>query len=158
MIRLAKSVSDLKAVTVASNGTNGILVVDTRPTTGVRFEAAEFRVALGPGASTAAPITLELLESNDTNATNYSTVMPFVGGSATSATVGFVLPSLATSAGSQYTVYFNVNLRKTRKRYLKVSVVPGTTASVSISAALRQPNVEIAPNTTGSGGDVFLVG
>ncbi len=155
MIKLQRSVSSLPPQTVASNGTNGFLVVDTRPTTGVRFEACEFNVLVGPGAATTAPTTLALSESADTNASNFSTVSGFVGG--TNSSGGFTLPSIATSAGSGYAVFFGVNCRA-RKRYLKVSVVPGTTAAVSIVASLREPNNSIAANTTGSGGDVFIVG
>jgi hypothetical protein len=155
MIRLQRYTSALPPQTVASNGTNGILVVDLRPTTGVRFEAAEFNILVGPGASTAAPITLQLMESVDTNASNYATVSGFVGG--TNSAGGFTLPSIATSAGSGFHVAFNVNAR-TRKRYLKVSVVPGTTATVSIVGSLREPNNSIAASTTGSGGDVFILG
>ncbi len=155
MIKLQRYVSSLPNQTVASNGTNGFLVVDTRPTTGVRFEAAEFNVLIGPGAATTAPTTLALYESADTNSSNYATVTGFVGG--TNSAGGFTLPSIATSAGSGYAVFFNVNCRN-RKRYLKVSVVPGTTASVSITASLREPNNSIASNTTGSGGDVFITG
>lgn len=155
MIRLDRYVSYLPNQTVASNGTNGFLVVDLRPTTGVRFEACEFNIIVGAGAATNAPTTLKLSESADTNASNYSDVTGFVGG--TNSAGGFTIPSIATSAGSGYGVFFSVNARN-RKRYLKVSVVPGTTASVSITASLRSPSNSIAANTTGSGGDTFILG
>lgn len=142
--------------TVASNGTNGVLVIDTKPTTGERFEACKVSVTIGPGAATTAPTTLKL-EQSDADDTNYASVMPFVGGTATSSTVGFVIPSIATSAATVKTFHFGVDCRRT-KRFLKVSVVPGTTAAVHIAASLEQPSHSIAPNTSGSGGDFFLVG
>ena len=156
MIHIAGAVSSLYPQAVASNGTNGFLVVDTRPTTGERYEAIRFVSMVGPGAATTAPTTWALSESNDTNASNYATVSGFVGG--TNAAGGFTIPSIATSAGSGKTVVFNLNLRNTRKRYLKVSVVPGTTATVAIIAVASQPNLNIPPNTTGSGGDFNLYG
>src|SRR5688572_17943142 len=122
MIRLGKKVSHLPPQTVASNGTNGFLVVDTRPTTGERFEALTFHTLIGPGAATTAPTTLAMTESVDTNASNYSAIQAFTGGTAVNTTSSFVLPSIATSAGSGFSCVFNVNLRTVaRKRYLKVS-------------------------------------
>lgn len=156
MIRLNSYIGSLPPQTVASNGTNGFLVVDTRPTTGERYEAIQFVSIVGPGAATTAPTTWALSESADTNATSYSTVSGFVGG--TNAAGGFTIASIATSAGSGATAVFNVNLRNTRKRYLKVSIVPGTTAQVTIVAIASQPSKNIAPNTTGSGGTYNLYG
>jgi hypothetical protein len=142
--------------TVASNGTNGILVVDLRPTSGPAFGHAFFDVMVGPGAATTAPTTLALQES-DADDTNYANVMPFVGGTATSATVGFVIPTIATSAASGKSFHFGVNALG-RKRFLKLSVVAGTTATVSIACSLVRPDNTLAANTTGSGGDFFLIG
>ena len=158
-IAIDRKVLRLHPQTVASNGTNGVLVIDLRPTAPIavaNFQYAHIDVEIGPGAATTAPTTLALQES-DANDTNYVNVMPFVGGTATSATVGFVLPSIATSAASGYSVAFGVDCTK-RKRFLKVSVVPGTTAVVGINASLLRPSGVLAANTTDSAGDVFLIG
>ncbi len=144
--------------TVASNGTNGVLVIDTRPTTGqTGFGYLFADVMIGAGASTAAPITVQVLESNADD-TNYAQIGNLGGGTATSATVGFVLPSIATSAASGKTFGFGVNLSAARKRFIKISVVPGTTATVSITASLHRPFVPMAVNTTDSGGDFYIIG
>lgn len=160
MIRLGRKVSALANQTVATNGTNGALIVDTRPTTGERFEAAMFDILIGPGAATTALATCRLVESTSTNLSAGTALYPFVGGTATSATVGFVIPTQATSAATLMSVHFNVNLRKTKARYLIADVVPGGTNSnaVAITASLLQPNQSIAANTTGSGGTVFVTG
>ncbi len=141
--------------TVASNGTNGFLVMDTKPTTGIGFQYAFIDVTLGPGAATTAPTTLALYESDTDVASNYVTISGFVGG--THAAGGFTLPSYATSAGSELSVKFGVDCLK-RKRFLKVSVVPGTTAAVCITASLLRPDNTLAANTTAGGGTFFIVG
>ncbi len=141
--------------TVASNGTNGFLVIDTRPSAAPTFNYCFVDITLGPGAATTAPTTLALYESDTDVASNYATISGFVGG--TNAAGGFTLPSYATSAGSGLAVKFGVDCTK-RKRFLKVSVVPGTTATVCITASLVRPDNTLAANTTGSGGDFFIIG
>ena len=65
----------------------------------------------------------KLSESDDTT-TTVTDVTAFVGGTATSATVGYVLPAGVTAANSN--IKMNVDLKK-RKRYLTLTVVPRTT-------------------------------
>ncbi len=153
-----RKILSLYPQSVGSSGTNGVLVIDTRPTTGITgFGYLTADIMIGPGAATTAPTTCQILES-DANDTNYVQIGNLGGGTATSATVGFVLPSIATSAASGKTIGFGVNLSAARKRFIKVSVVPGTTAVVSITASLFRPFTPMAANTTDSGGDFFLIG
>lgn len=80
----------------------------------------------------------KLSESDDTT-TTVTDVAAFVGGTQTSATVGYVLPAGKTSA--QTLIKMNVDLKK-RKRYLTLTVVPRTTQIVAAIGNLQIAEVE----------------
>lgn len=96
---------------------------------------------------------LKLSESDDTT-TTVTDIAAFVGGTATSATVGFVLPIGKTTGNTL--VKLNVDLKK-RKRYLTLAVSPRTT---QILAAIG--NLQIAEqeptNAADSGVDAIANG
>lgn len=70
------------------------------------------------------PSVLKLAESDDTVVSNFSDITEFVG----DGTGGFTIPDAVTSG--DWGVKFNVDLRG-RKRYLKLSVSPVTTQTIS---------------------------
>lgn len=75
----------------------------------------------------------KLSESDDTT-TTVTDVAAFVGGTQTSATVGFVLPNGNTTLNTS--VKMNVDLKK-RKRYLTLTVVPRTTQLLVATGQLQ---------------------
>ncbi len=86
------------------------------------------------------PSVLKLAESDDTVVSNFADITAFVGDGAG----GFTIPDAVTSG--DWGVKFNVDLRY-RKRYLRVSVSPVTTQSITAIANLHK--AEQAPvNTT----------
>lgn len=94
-------------------------------------------VELTTASATTAPIALKLSESDDTVVTNFADITKFVGGG----TGGFTMPA-GPATENTWGVKFNVDLRA-RKRYLKLSVTPGTTVIVSAVANLFKE--ELAP-------------
>lgn len=85
------------------------------------------------------PSVLKLSESDDTVVTNFADITEFVG----DGTGGFTIPSAITAATSIDGPYatFNVNCRG-RKRYLKLSVSPVTTQSITAIAQLGRAHEE----------------
>jgi hypothetical protein len=81
------------------------------------YEEAAVDVALdSQGSTTSSPSVLKLMESDDTETTNFANITGFVG----DATDGFTIPP----AGAAPTIVrMNVDLRA-RKRYLRVVVSP----------------------------------
>lgn len=88
------------------------------------------------------PSVLKLSESDDTVVTNFSDIAAFTGDGAS----GFTIPSAITAATSITGPFatLNVDLRG-RKRYLKVSVSPVTTQTITALAQLG--NAEQAINS-----------
>jgi len=90
------------------------------------------------GAATNNPSVLKLSESDDTVVTNFANVSGFVGDT------DFTIPDSVTSGS--WGVKMNVDCRAL-KRYLKVSVSPTTTQTITAIANLSKG--EVAPvNTT----------
>lgn len=82
------------------------------------YEEAAVDVALDSQASTTSnPSVLKLMESDDTETTNFANITGFVG----DATDGFTIPAAGGAAPT--IVRMNVDLRG-RKRYLRVVVSP----------------------------------
>lgn len=112
----AGSVAVIAPASTATNATASG-VIDT-----MGYEEVKVCVLLDSAASTSNnPVTLSLTESDD--ATTYVAIAAFTG----DATDGFTIPN-ADSVNPQV-VELNVDSRA-RKRYLKVSVTPGTAAQI----------------------------
>ncbi len=87
-------------------------------------------VTLDTASATTAPIALKLAESDDTVVTNFADISGTVGGT------DFTMPTGPATNGT-WGVKLNVNL-KGRKRYIRLSVTPGTTAIVAAVANLHR--------------------
>jgi hypothetical protein len=82
------------------------------------FEAANILVGMNTHATNKAALTACKITEGDTT-TAYAAIVAFTGGTATSSSVGFVIPS-AVKMGGGGVMEFQVDL-KARKRYLKVT-------------------------------------
>lgn len=92
----------------------------------IGYDFAEIHVSCGTQATTDAAITtITLKESDNTTASNFTAIAAFTGGTATTTSVGFVIPAV-TVTGLGAGVLLQVDLRK-RKRYLLLNMTPGTT-------------------------------
>lgn len=92
------------------------------------------------------PSVLKLQHSDTTDATNYSDITGFVGGT------DFTIPNADTSNPNLYK--FNVNLQG-KKRYIKVVDSPRTTQTVFGVANLSW--LDQMPNTPGEAGVLALI-
>jgi len=82
--------------------------------------------------------TLHVRESDATVVSNFATAAALVGGTATSSTVGFVIPNAETATSSSAFMVLNINLRR-RKRYLQLRLTPQTTVSSTLVCILSRP-------------------
>lgn len=119
-----KGVLVIAPVSVATNAT-ATGNIDT-----LGFDYASIDIALA--SHSASPTVLDLMESNDTNASNFATVSPFTGGT------GFTIPTApGTNASNVLLIRFNVDL-KARKRYLRVRTTSGAATLASVTARLSR--------------------
>lgn len=79
------------------------------------------------------PTVFKIQECDTTVASSFADVTTFVGGTATSTSVGWVIPNGVTSGNNQYK--FNIDCRA-RKRYLRMLISPVTTQTFSAIANL----------------------
>lgn len=86
------------------------------------------------------PTVLALTECDTSNGT-FVAIPKFTGGTATSATVGFVIASPPDTSNNTETV-FNVDCRG-RKRWLKLAVSPLTTQVIGADAILSRPEQSV---------------
>lgn len=102
------------------------------------------------------PTVLKLQEADTTDSSNLADIAAFVGGTATSATVGFVIPNANTAATAvlQNDYMFSVDCRA-RKRYIVVAVSPATTQLIKAVGVLSRG--ENAPNTAAKVNAMTLV-
>lgn len=98
------------------------------------------------------PSVLKLQEADDTNATSFTDVLGFRGGSALATNVDFVVGIGKTAGVNSYKL--NVDAR-TRKRYLQLAVSPTTTQTFYCLANLGKN--EQAPITATKAGVLSLV-
>ena len=135
--------------TVATNGTNGFMVVDTKD-----WDYCTIDIINGTAAATTAPTTLSITESDDL--TTYTAIEAFTGGAAIVAgTSSFVFPATHGNAAATETLCtFNVNCAA-RKRYLKANVVTGSSATIIMIANLTR--AEQAPTTAATQGSHAVV-
>lgn len=124
------------AISQAST-TNGATVTGNIDTLGFDYATIDIIMSTS-NALTNNPSTLKLSESDDTVVTNFSDVTGFVGDT------GFTIPPAVTVGN--WGVKFNLNLVG-RKRYLRVTVTPLTTQSITAIANLHRGD-ESPINTT----------
>lgn len=107
-------------------------------------------IASTSNAATNNPTVLKISESDDTVVTNFTDIPEFVGDGVS----GFTIPDSATSGN--WGVKINADLRA-RKRYLKVSVSPVTTQTITAIGNLSL--AETVPTDAASAGvDVLVIG
>jgi len=100
------------------------------------FDYLSLDVALGTADTTGhQPTVLKLSESDDTT-TTVTDIVAFTGGTATSASVGFVIPAADTS--NPQIIKMNVDLKK-RKRYLRLAMTAATVQLAAVTANLLIP-------------------
>lgn len=138
-----KSVLVITPVSVATNATA------TGNIDCLGFDYCSIDIALASHSTS--PTVLDLMESDDTNASNFATVSPFTGGT------GFTIPAApGTNASNVLLIRFDVDL-KPRKRYLRVRTTSGAATLASVTARLSR--AEQAPTTdAGKGCDEVVTG
>lgn len=148
---LAATKNSVTLIGALTNGATGTANVDT-----LGFDYVSIKlIATTADVVSNKPTVLKIAESDDTVVTNFANVTTFVGGTATSTSVGFVIPSADTSNPNVYR--FNVDCRY-RKRYLKISVSPQTTQTYSLVADLGEGSEWPDVNTTKAGVHVLVNG
>ena len=119
----------LQPFTLTASGTTSQAFLDCK---GFRYATIDvFRGTMGTGG--AKPTALSLSECDSTSTSLFADIVAFTGGTATSATVGFVIPTHVTTAG--ILVRFGVDLTK-RKRYLMLNMTEGTATYYRIIGAI----------------------
>lgn len=99
------------------------------------------------------PTVLKIAESDITDSTGYANVVAFTGGTATSTSIGFVIPTVSDTTNPN--VYrMNIDCRG-RKRYLKLSVSPATTQLGFVAARLRR--AKETPQSASAAGCALVV-
>jgi len=130
--------------------------VATNATASVTCDCLGFSHALvivNGGVASSNMTTLAL--SDGTASNSFTTISTFNGGTATSTSVGFVIPTADTSNG--VSVMMSVDLRK-RERYLKLAAENTSIAHV-IGAEIILSRAQIAPDdTTERGVNVYVAG
>lgn len=104
---------------------------------GERFDYANILVHVGTSATTSAVLsTLKLSESDTvTSVSSMTDIVAFTGGTATSTSVGFVIPT--AQAGGGNLVELRVDLRN-RKKYVGMTVTPGQSLILGATALLSR--------------------
>lgn len=113
---------------------------------GERFDYANILVHVGTSATTSAVMsTLKLSESDTVSSvTSMTDIVAFTGGTATSSSVGFVIPT--AQAGGGNLVELRVDLRK-RKKYLGLTQTPGQSLICGASALLTRASESMDTTT-----------
>ena len=103
-------------------------------------------------ATSTAGIAVEckVVESDDL--TTYTAIVPFTGGTATSTSVGFVIPNAHATIDQQFVM--NMDLRG-RKRYLKCSISPHTNQINYIVGVLDR--AKVMPDTIAEANVALMV-
>ena len=106
------------------------------------YDYATICVTGGATATDTNLMTYVQISESETTPTAYTdgtVIVPFVGGTATSATAGFVLPgqSSSTVVPIGCTFQFNADLTR-RKRFLVVLVTPPNTMALAVHAVLSR--------------------
>ena len=123
--------SDLSLTLVSVNQTASAVGTDT---IGWDYLTVDFWIDPA-AAATNVITTCKLAESVDN--TTFSDIVAFTGGTVTSATVGFVLPTVSDTSDA-YSFRMNVDLRK-RERYIKAFCTPSVAAQNSTGTTTNSP-------------------
>lgn len=144
-----KSAIVLQAKSYTAAGTALSAALDT-----AGFDYATIDIALGTADTTGhQPTVLKLSESDDTT-TTVTDIVAFTGGTATSATVGYVIPAADTS--NPQVVKMNIDLKK-RKRYLRLALTAATVQLIHAQMNLHKAE-QVPVNASDAGGAVLAVG
>ena len=135
----------IPVATVATNAT-AKMSFSKIGNSGETFDYANILVHVGTSATTSAVMsTLKLSESDSvTSVTSMTDIVAFTGGTQTSTSVGFVIPT--AQAGGGNLVAFQVDLRN-RKKYLGLTVTPGQSLVCGATAILSKSS-ESSDSTT----------
>ena len=144
MLPQSKQVIVMDLVSSAS-GATGTGRVDT-----LGFDFVSIDTVMATSNATNPPTRLRLMESDDTVVTNFANIVPMTGGTATSATVGFVIPDSRTDTTTLYGIKMNLDL-KGRKRWLRIEVSPADTNQITSSVANLHRGDEAPVNATDAG-------
>jgi len=109
---------------------------------GETFDFANVVVSCGTNATTSAVYsTLKFVESDTvTSVSSMSAITDLTGGTATSTSVGFVLPTDDLENGGN--IEFRIDLRK-RKKYVGLAITPGQSLVLAANAHLHSPSKSI---------------
>ena len=131
-----KAMAVIPIATVATNATSK-LSISNIGNNGESYDYANILIHVGTSATTSAVLsTLKLSESDTvTSVTSMTDIVAFTGGTATSTSAGFVIPT--AQAGGGNLVEFRVDLRK-RKKYLGLTVTPGQSLILGATAELSR--------------------
>ena len=105
-------------------------------TLGYDYLVADF--TYGTQSTTDAALTVLKWAEGDTTS-SYADIVAFTGGTATSTSVGYVIPAVTVS-GLGGGIQFQMDLRK-RKRYLKLSFTPGTAVVAGCVVTMTRPEI-----------------
>lgn len=144
--------SRLAVALASASFTNGAtatgLNIDTSPA-GMRARSLTLDVVMtSADVVSNTPSVLKLQHSDTTDATNYSDISGFVGGT------DFTIPNALTSAGAHNVFRFNVDLRG-RRRYIRFLTAPRTTMTIFATANLGR--LEQAPYNAAKANVLALV-
>ena len=101
------------------------------------FDYAQISLVSGTVAASDIPTVMRISEDDTAHSafTAGTVITNFVGGTATTTSIGFVIPTPVTTSGGTYSAQFNVDLRG-RKRYLAIEFSPITTHTLSVDCNL----------------------
>ena len=144
-----KAITQIAPATVATNAT-AAMIFSKLGTRGETFDHANILVNLGTAATNSVTITTLKLQEGDTSViSNHTDIVAFTGGTATSTSVGFVLPVAAADQDGGQVIEFSVDLSK-RKKYISLELTPGQSMVCGATAILSKSGQSIDNTTTGS--------
>ena len=121
---------NMPAATAATTATQS-MVIDTKG-----HDQCNIYVNVGTHATNGTTLTTLKVTESDTATliSSQSAIVALTGGTATSTSVGFVIPVVA-SAGNGHVFEFQIDCKK-RKRYLGLQITPGAT-TINVGAIAR---------------------
>lgn len=121
-----------------TNGATASGLIDT-----LGYKSLHLGVAQATSNSTSNKLTVCKVTESDTSNGTFSAIPSLTGGTATSTSVGFVIPAAITSGGPQLYL-LNADLRG-RKRWLKLELSPVTTQILGAWGMLGRGEQNPAP-------------
>ena len=140
-----KAMCVIPIATVATNATSK-MSFSKLGNGGERFDYANILVHVGTSATTSAVMTTIKLSESDSvsSVTSMTDIVAFTGGTATSSTVGFVIPT--AQAGGGNLVEFRVDLRK-RKKWVGLTLTPAQSLILGATAMLTRASESMDTTT-----------